>query len=183
MKIYKSLTQVAVMLACCGVLAPPGISAATPASPGPQRDVALSAAGTLKGAVVNPEGRPLDGAIVAVHRNGQPFAQTVTRADGTFEVAGLRTGVHEVAVGQQIVSLRCWSTETAPPAAREEAVLVVGNVVRGQDGFCPPGVMGLDLITLWTVGAATGALVLSAINQADLNDIEDKLNQLLNQSN
>ena len=185
MKLIRRLAQAAVVLACCGLLAPPGVSAASPAVPGSHRDLTLTATGNLRGSVVSAEGQPLDGAVISVHRNGQEVARTVTRADGTFEVAGLRTGVHELTVGQQVVPVRCWSEETAPAASQDQAVLVEGHVVRGQDGgMCGPcGVMGLDLITLWTVGAATGALVLAAINQADLNDIQDQLNQLQNQSN
>ncbi len=186
MKMLRRATHAAVVLACCGFLVPSGAIAAAPQAATSHRDVTLTPGGALRGTVVNAEGIPLDGAQVSVHRNGQELARTVSHQDGSFEVVGMRNGAYELAVGQQVVPVRLWSVDAAPPSAREEALLVVGNVVRGQDGviveegfgpgFGPP--LGLDIITLWTVGASTGALVLTAVNQADLNDIQDKLDRL-----
>lgn len=180
MKMLHRAMHAAVVLACCGLLAPSGAVAAAPQAAAPSRDVTLTGSGSLRGLVVNAEGRPLDGATIAILRNGEEVGRTVSRVDGSFEIVGMRGGVHEMAVAQQTVGVRLWTADAAPPAARDHAVLVVGNAVRGQDfvgdGFGPP--LGLDIITLWTVGASTGALVLTAINQADLNDIQDKLDKL-----
>lgn len=176
MKMLRKAMHAAVVLACCGLLAPPGAFAAAPTTAPTSRDITLTTTGSLRGSVLNGEGRPLDGAQVTVHRNGQEVARTVSRVDGSFEIAGMKNGVHELSVGQKVTAVRFWSSEIAPPASRDEAVLVVDNGVRGQDFMGP--LPGLDLITLWTVGASTGALVLTIVNQADLNDIQKKLDQM-----
>ncbi|MCA9081294.1 MAG: carboxypeptidase regulatory-like domain-containing protein [Planctomycetaceae bacterium] len=187
MKLLRNVTHAAVVLACCGLLMPQGAIAGPPAAAKSHRDITLSATGMMSGNVVNSQGQPLDGAIVSVQRGGQELAKTVSDAQGNFRVAGMKSGVYEVAVGQQVVPVRCWTAEIAPPASQTQATFVVGPTVRGQEyvdgGYCPPdycppgGMMGLDLITLWTVGASTGALVLTAINQADLNKIQKKIDQ------
>ncbi|MEZ5942445.1 MAG: carboxypeptidase-like regulatory domain-containing protein [Planctomycetaceae bacterium] len=178
MKMLRRAAQAAVVMACCGLLVPGGLSAATPQAASPNRDITLTATGSLRGSVVNGEGHAIDGATVLLHQHGKEVARTVTRVDGSFEVVGLRNGVYELAAGTQVTPVRLWSAEVAPPASRDQAVLVVGgNVVRGQDMGIPFAPGGLDLITLWTLGASTGALVLTAVNQADINDIQDKLDK------
>jgi hypothetical protein len=137
-------------------------------------DVALSGSGTLSGVVVSAEGQPLDGAKVTLTRSGHVLTEGVTNSEGSFAVTGLRTGFYEVAVGKTLTPIRAWGAEVAPPAAKTNATIVVGSAVRGQGNM-----MGLDIVTLWTLGASTGALVLAAINQSDLNNIEDKLDELV----
>lgn len=173
MKVIRSLAHAAVILACVGMITPRAAFSAGPA-PKISHDVCLSAGGAFSGVIVNAEGRPLDGAVVSVRQNGKEISKTVTTAQGAFSINGLGGGVYEVAVGPQVIPVRAWTVESAPPSAQEQAVIVIGNATRGQGT-----IMGLDLITLWTLTASTGALVLAAVNQSDLNDVEDKVDQLL----
>lgn len=175
MNIVRCLTRAAVVLACCGMLMP-RVGNAAPVG-NSSRDISLTANGTLSGQVLTTEGLPLDGAVVVIHHGGKEVSRAVSRTDGAFAVAGLGSGLYELRVGQQAVPVRVWAPEAAPPTARDQAVIVVGDGVRGA--YCPPTLGGLDIITLWTLVASTGALILSAINQSDLNDIEDKLDKLI----
>lgn len=175
MNIVRCLTRAAVVLACCGMLMP-RVGNAAPVGKS-SRDIALTANGSLSGQVLTTEGQPLDGAVIVINRGGKEVHRAVSRADGAFAVAGLGSGLYELQVGQQAIPVRLWTTDAAPPTALDQAIIVVGDGVRGE--YCPPSLCGLDIITLWTLVASTGALVLSAINQSDLNDIEDKLDQLM----
>lgn len=174
MKLVRCLTHAAVVLACCGLLMPQHAVAATPKAKAIP-DIALTANGSLTGHLVNPEGQPLDGAVVTIRHGGQEVAKAVSNAQGAFSVNGLSNGIYEVAVGQQSVPVRVWSAAAAPPTALTQAVIVVGGAARGQT------LMGLDIITLWTLAASTGALVLSAVNQSDLNKLNKKVDDILDE--
>ena len=167
MNVFRCLTRAAVVLACCGLIMPQAAFAAPPAKA--SNDVALAANGTLTGVLLTKEGKPLDGAVVSVRRGGKEMGTAVSTTRGNFAVAGLSSGVYDVVVGEKVIPVRAWTAEVAPPNARAEALIVVGHVARGQE------MMGMDIITLWTLTASTGALILAAINQADLNDIKDDL--------
>lgn len=173
MKGLRTLTHAAVVLACCGMMIPRQVAVAAAPSRPAVPDVAMSAGGKLTGAVVTRQGKSLDGAVVVISQVGEPIAKTTTDAKGVFAVAGLRGGVYQLHVGGQETTVRAWTAEAAPPAARTQAVLVTGEAVRGQDPF-----MGMDVITLWTLGASTGALIVAAINQSDINDLEDQLDDI-----
>ena len=171
MKMVRCLTHAAVVLACCGLLLP---QAALSAGPGDRgvHDIALTPSGSLAGMLVNPNGQPLDGAVVSVRRGETEVARAVSNKQGAFEVAGMKSGVYDIAVGQQVASVRAWSSNIAPPGAREQAVIVVGDASRGQFAS------GLDFITLVTVASAVGAVTLSAITLAKVNDVEDKVDEI-----
>jgi hypothetical protein len=172
MKMLQCLTHAAVVLACCGILMPQAAVAAGPPAK-PSNDVALTSDGTFTGRVLNSEGQPLDGAVVSIRQSGQEVARVVSTAEGTFSVAGLSSGVYEVAVGPQVAPVRVWPAEAAPPNAHSQALMVVGNAARGQS------LVGLDIITLWTLGASTGALILAALNQSDLNSLDKKVDRVI----
>lgn len=170
----RSLTHAAVLLACVGLVVPRGAFAAGPATPPASNDVALSGNGTLSGVVVTSEGQPLDGAVVTVLQGERVVGRTTSNAHGVFALGGLSNGVYQVGVGQQVSTIRAWSASVAPPSARAQALVVVGNATRAQGEL-----LGLDIITLWTLTASTGALILAAINQSDLNDLNDKVDTLI----
>ena len=189
MQFSRKLTHAVVALACIGMVIPQVAFAAPKAATVPvvkARDVALTAQGDLVGAVLNTKGQPTK---VVLTQNGKTVAQTQTAADGIFTLPKVKSGAYEIAVGDAKAPVRVWKAEAAPASAAKKMALVAQSAVRGQGEYCPPegeycppqgGVLGgLDIITLWTITAATGALVLGAINQADLNDINDKLDAIL----
>ena len=51
-------------------------------------DVVLSG-GKLQGKLLSANGKPIEGAVVAVAKNGKVMAKTVTRADGSYSLSGL----------------------------------------------------------------------------------------------
>lgn len=197
----------AVVLACCGLLVPqtavaaetPVASRAVEQTAQKSADIALTQDGLLVGAAYTPDGRHLDGAQVVITQNGKEVVRTNTDKTGAFAVAQMKSGSYQIGIGDKVAPIRVWTAQTAPPKARPKAILVTGEVVRGQDtyyesgyegsqyeycpdGNCPPAgggpLLGLDIITLATVGAATTAGVVTIINLNKLNDIEDKLDDL-----
>jgi hypothetical protein len=136
MKRTRWYCQVAVALACVGTIVPERVIAATPAAPQPLiRDVALGTNSTFSGQVVDSQGLPQAGTDVTVWQSDTKVAAAKTDADGRFAIAGLRSGVHQVAAGQAVNVYRFWAPKTAPPAAGNE-VLIVGDqpVTRGNFG-------------------------------------------------
>jgi len=132
-------------LSCLGLILPTSIlEAAPPAAtavrpegpPRPQSrvgDVALDAAGYLLGQVVDRQGLPVADRPVALGQMGRQIARTRTDAFGRFRVGPLRGGTYHVSVGRHGELVRAWVARTAPPAAGDVALLVVGDdVVRGQ---------------------------------------------------
>lgn len=195
MKFSRKLTHAVVAIACIGMVVPQGLLAA-PQAVAPAikaRDVALDATGHLSGVVLTSQAKPIAGTPVTLIKNKEIVATAVADKDGKFSFPQVKSGSYVIAVregaSKKATPIRVWKAEAAPANAARNLAFVSQNAVRGQDPNCPPegeycppqhGVLGgLDIITLWTLTAATGALVLGAINQADINDINDKLDQLV----
>ena len=52
---------------------------------------------------------------------------------GRFRVAGLRGGMYRLMAGNRALAVRVWARTTAPPGARQLAVVNVGDTtIRGQ---------------------------------------------------
>lgn len=93
-------------------------------------DVVLSG-GKLQGKLLSANGKPIEGAVVAVAKNGKVMAKTVTRADGSYSLSGLAGGTHDVLVADGQFPVRLWSKETAPASAKAQ-LTVSQTAVRGQ---------------------------------------------------
>jgi len=149
-------------------------------------DVSLTQNGALAGAVVSEAGKPVDGAIVTLTKEGKAVAKTTTNAQGKFALASVKSGSYELKAGQTTRLVRLWNADVAPPASAPKATLVMDSTVRAQNGYndpnCPPEPYyeagGLDFISLATVGVATAGLAVGIVNQADLNDLNDKIDDL-----
>ncbi len=189
----RTLRFAVVMTASLGVVAPQSVvragekPAATKKAAPKVADVTLSKSNALQGAVVSEAGKPVDGAIVMLTREGKAVAKTTTNAQGKFALASVKSGSYELRAGQTARLVRVWNSDVAPPASADKATLVLNTTaVRAQNGYndpnCPPEPYyeagGLDFISIATVGAATGALVIGIVNQADLNDIKDDIDDL-----
>jgi len=179
MRSMRLLKGVAVSVACWGMILPQARLRAADSKPVTKApaivDVALQANGSLSGQVLDEQGLGLEGALVSVRQGKDEIAQTVAGKNGEFAVANLRGGIYQIAAGQGMGLYRLWAPNTAPPSTRTALRLVSkANVFRGQDccGGCT------DWIGIATLGVSIGAVVVSSIALSDINDVEDKVDNL-----
>jgi hypothetical protein len=110
---------------------PPGALAASPA--GLAKDIALRPGGVLVGQVVDQQGTAKAGTVVAIHSGDQQIVRTTTDTNGIFAAQGLRGGNYQIVTGDGQRFCRLWAANTAPPAAPDAAIVVMGDdIVRGQ---------------------------------------------------
>ena len=123
MKTRRLVRAVLVSLATLGMCIPPAALAAE-SSPTPVvTDVALKDGGVLLGQVVDLQGGGVIGVPVSVKAQHREVAATTTTAEGRFTVPGLRGGVYHVAAAEGHGVYRLWSAGTAPPSARNGAIV------------------------------------------------------------
>lgn len=128
-------------------------------------DVALTSGATFSGRVVDHTGKPLEGAQVTVRQGKTEIGKTVTNKDGLYTFKNMKGGVYQVASGNTEGVFRMWAERSAPPSAKEHALLVMGeNGARGQFGAVDPTLVILTGLILAT-------LVVSAITLDKVNDI------------
>ena len=187
MQFSRKLTHAVVALSCIGMVVPQVAFSAPQAAvvTVKVRDVALNTAGHLSGAVLNAQAKPVDGAKIVLSRNGKAVAEAISKKDGSFTLPQVKSGSYEIAVGAAKAPIRVWTAAAAPANAAHKMALAAEGVIRAQDDgevyFEDQGgfVGGLDIITLTVITASVGALVLSAVNNQQLNDINDKLDNLV----
>ena len=126
----------AALLSCVSLLLPQAAFA------GPQKnvvtDIALQQGGLLVGQVMGRDGSVRAGEQVAILFGNREVVRTTTDENGIFAAAGLRGGQYRVASNEGASLIRAWAPNTAPPAAREGSLLVVGDqAVRGQISNSP----------------------------------------------
>lgn len=90
-------------------------------------DVALADGGTLHGQVLDSQGGGVAGVPVSLRTQDRDVAATATANDGHFAVSNLRGGVYQVAAGQGHGIYRLWTAGTAPPSARNGAIVYTQN--------------------------------------------------------
>ena len=99
-------------------------------------DVSLDSGGRLNGQVVNADGEPVSNQVITVQYQGSDVAQAITDDAGRFAVHGLRGGVHNVVAGADSAVYRLWTSKAAPPAAKQDCVLVTyAAPLGGWGGF------------------------------------------------
>jgi hypothetical protein len=168
----KSIRGVAVTLATLGTMIPaaPVIAGEAGAPTGPVIkkvdakvfDIKLSSGGTFNGRVVDHTGAPLEGAAVVIKQANKEVGQTLTDKTGSFAVSNLKTGVYSVASGNTEGVYRVWSETTAPPSAKEQGLLVMGeNGARGNFGAGDGTfwVLGIGVVAFTALGIGIAALV------------------------
>ena len=138
--------MIAAVVACIGMLRPTNALASETAPPAfHATDVALRSGGLLVGQVVDTNGAPKSGSAVAIHFAGQEIVRTTTDANGVFAAQGLRGGQYQLVTNDGQCICRLWAADTAPPAARQTALVVSqhngieNQIVRGQFGYNPVG--------------------------------------------
>ena len=178
MKCFSLVRGAAVALAALGMMIPNAPAMAA----GPQRitmktvdakvfDIALSQGATFKGRVVDHTGAAVEGAAVTVKQNSKEVAHSITDKEGTFTVSNMKNGVYTVASGATEGTYRVWNEKAAPPSAKEQGLLVLGqNGARGNFGCCDP-CGGQWLVA----GIATAGLIVGIITLVRVNDAIDKI--------
>lgn len=82
------------------------------------RDVRLSSRRAFSGTVRTSAGKPVASRPVRVIQRGRIVASTTTKADGSYSVSGVRSGLSTLKIGSQEQQVRVWSAKAAPPSAR-----------------------------------------------------------------
>lgn len=183
-----SLAAVAAIM----MVAPPHLLLAEePAAKQLAADIMLDGNGTLHGSVVDPQGKPLDGANIVISQGQQEVKRTASNKTGQFQVAGLRNGVYTLDVAGTSQRVRLWTAAVAPPQARTATTVVIGEpAMRGQIGFLDP--IDTSLLLLGVAGVTVSAISLGEIddlkkssqNQATQNTLlQGKLDAQANQLN
>lgn len=169
----RLLKGAAVCLATLGIVLPQAAMAEnTPVRPAAKvqqgtsvPDITLTTGGTLSGRVVDHTGKILEGAQVTIRQDKKEIGTTVTNKDGIYSFTNLKGGVYQVSSGNTNGIFRVWAEKSAPPSAKEHALLVMGeNGARGQFG-------GVDPTLVLLTGGVIAAVVLSAITLQKVNKL------------
>ena len=130
------------------------------------RDIALGSNGRMSGQLLDAQGHARANQVVVMHRPGAEARQTQTDQNGRFQFIGLTGGTYQVATVDSAAVCRCWAERTAPPAARQEVLLVSGEgVERAQYPFSDMLFSAPVLIAL--VIAAAIAIPIAVHNSQD----------------
>lgn len=136
MKSYAMQSRAVIYLIIAGIAVPQvgvGIEQTAPTGVLVVRDVELDSQGSLRGKLLDSNGKPIPNAPVQVKQNNQVTAQTKTDASGSFVARDVRPGLCEVAAAQSSGIYRVWTHNAAPPSATVAVLLLdQGDVVRGQ---------------------------------------------------
>jgi len=126
----------AASLLVVGLCGPQAAVAALPAGRTPLViDVALADGGLMVGQVVDAQGQALAGTDVSLCIAGRTIATAESDAKGLFAFRGLQGGVYQLTAAEGQAIYRVWATGTAPPSARQAALVVAGeDLARGQFG-------------------------------------------------
>jgi len=131
----------AIVLALTSTI-PPQLLAAPPRTMQPSQaseevsidDIALDTQGKFHGQVVRENGAIASDVMIHVLKNGREVTTASTNEEGQFEISGLKGGVYQLVTGESGVMYRVWAPRTAPPAAKQVALLVDDHgVIRAQD--------------------------------------------------
>lgn len=169
----RCLRTLAVSLACVGWILPMTPSqvraaehtAASPARP-MVHDLKLDQRNAFQGQLLNAAGQPLVDQALTLRTNGELVAQTKTDESGLFHFGDLRGGVYQIGIADAVVTCRVWTANAAPPAAKEQMLIVAGSeeIVRGQQ---PIGAIFTNPLVIGVVVAAAIAVPLVVHNNSD----------------
>lgn len=158
-------------------------------------DIRLGSDGTVVGRVRDERGRRMPGATVVLSTAGQVVARARTDDRGEYRVTGLAGGVYHVRVVTSEVIARLWTSESAPPRAREQLDLDATSrptvEARGQGGevvedegldpvhrFGLDGEGGLDSFELTMLTTSIVSLTLSAVMLSKIAALQDTVDLL-----
>ena len=100
-------------------------------------DTVLQEGGGLHGQVLDAQGTPKVNIPVSIRVGNKEIAQLRTNKHGFFFLDGLKGGVYQVVVADQVRTIRCWAPHTAPPIASNGVMIVLNqNLIRAQNCAC-----------------------------------------------
>lgn len=132
--ILRALGVVLSLSFCCGVQAADTGATTTKAAEAKVIELQLGSQGLISGQVVNRQGVAVANAEVLVANKQGKIGTVKTDQRGMFAAKGLKSGQVVMTVANQTYPVRLWSTAAAPPKSVRQAMLVVGDTVRGQCG-------------------------------------------------
>jgi hypothetical protein len=179
----RFMKGMAVSLATIGMMVPQAriLAADTPAPKAAEGkkaqvnrvpDLVLTDGGTMTGRVCDHTGKVIEGAKVTLKQGNKEVGQTQTNEEGVYSFKNLKGGVYQVSSGNTDGVFRVWSKKSAPPSAKEHALLVMGeNGARGQFGAVDP------TLVLLTAGVIA-AVVLSAVAVANISNLQESVDKI-----
>lgn len=170
-------------------LAPSASSLHNPPSRTSVIDCIVDSEGQLTGRLVNAQGTPIKGTLLALAGQSKVVDQLKTDGAGEFRFTRVNAGTYVVNVnGRQVQPIRIWDRGVAPPNAKTSLLLVAGSVTRAQHcetggpacGGCEsccethPGFFGGAFQSIlrnpWIVGAGTAAAIAIPLSTSDDDD-------------
>ncbi|MGA2798969.1 MAG: carboxypeptidase-like regulatory domain-containing protein [Thermoguttaceae bacterium] len=109
-------------------------------------DVALNDGGTLQGQVVDLQNIGQPGVPIVLRYQNRDVLKTVTNTNGQFTAQDLHGGVYNIATAQGENTFRLWAPRTAPPAAKQSAIVYVQNGGPGGGGGGLKALLGNPLV-------------------------------------
>lgn len=96
-------------------------------------DVELGPGGVIQGQVVDSVGHPLANQRLVIQQGNREAVFGQSDQFGRFRMSGVGAGVCQVTCGEYAVACRCWTKNTAPPAATKDLLMTIGDAThRGQ---------------------------------------------------
>lgn len=134
-------------------------------------DIALQPGGVLVGRILSSQDKLQTQQKIIIRQNNQVVTEVTTGTNGQFAVNGLRGGVYEISSPQGVGTFRAWANGTAPPSAKQFAVLVDNaDVVRGQWGWMPYPGSNLSVAQWIGISVGVAGLVVGTIALVDDRD-------------
>ena len=96
-------------------------------------DIRLDLQDTLRGRLIDLEGRPVIEETLESIREGQTITRAVSGQDGQFQFPQVAGGVYQIRFGNSMVVCRVWTDAAAPPVAKSQLIVLASPaLVRGQ---------------------------------------------------
>ncbi len=194
MPVLKLIRGAAVVLAAVGIVAPlPNVQAADSRAAQSRlvaatiaADVTQSKDGSFNGRIVDHSGAAVEHADVMIRQNNKVVTQGHTDVNGLFAFKNLKPGTYQVSSGTTEGLFRVWNEQSAPPASKKNALIVLGHDgARGQyggvDDYGPYGMTGypaLDPTLVLMTAGIIAAVVISAITLERVNSIQNTVNNI-----
>jgi hypothetical protein len=132
----QRLGRLLAAFALCGMVCPSLALAGDPSAVNVSStvlDVKLDADNLLHGTAMTAAGNVQAGALVTLAQGNQSLATAQANHEGRFAFRLAKGGVYQLAVGERVVLCRVWSERLAPPAAKQQLLVVTDTqLARGQ---------------------------------------------------